>query len=522
MEEDAAALSPPPALPRLTRRSAALFTLLVLSALPIAHADGMAKVRSSGTLTYGSDEEGGAPYLYLDRNPPHARIGFEAELMERIGRELNVAPVFKQALWENLLQVLARGEVDVVCNGYELTERRARDYLATRPYYVFQLQLLALPGGPVHSLAEFGLPKPGGGVWQVGVLGNSAADVYAQRFDPRLVRVVRFDGATNAMMKVRSGQIDATLQDLPAALHYVRQPEFAGLAPAGPPEGCGYYVMYVRQGDERLRDALDEAIGKVVRSGEWKAICEKYHIWNEAQAVLADWKGAAPREGETERPWFDWHLLRDFFPDLLLSAGVTLALSFASMPIAIVVGLLIAIGRLYGPRWLTIPLAIYVEVIRGTPLMLQLFVLFYVLPELGILLSPWAAGIAGLAINYSAYESEIYRAGLQAIPKGQMEAALALGMSRKLALRRVIVPQAVRIVIPPVTSDFIALFKDTSICSVLTLTELTKRYSILSNTVGGVVEFGIATAVLYLAMSLPLSWFSRWMERRLDAEGVSS
>ncbi len=192
------------------------------------------------------------------------------------------------------------------------------------------------------------------------------------------------------------------------------------------------------------------------------------------------------------------------------------------MPIAIVAGLLIAIGRLYGPRWLAMPLAGYVEVIRGTPLMLQLFVLFYVLPELGVMLCPWAAGIAGLAINYSAYESEIYRAGLQAIPKGQMEAALALGMSRKLALRRVIVPQAVRIVIPPVTSDFIALFKDTSICSVLTLTELTKRYSILSNTVGGVVEFGIATAVLYLAMSLPLSWFSRWMERRLDAEGVSS
>ncbi|HEY2159578.1 MAG TPA: ABC transporter permease subunit [Isosphaeraceae bacterium] len=519
MEQAPAALSPPPAL-RLWRRSAALLALLLI-ATTTAHADTLADVRSSGRLTYGSDEEGGAPYLYLDRNPPHARIGFEAELMERIARELNVTPVFKQALWENLLQVLARGEIDVVVNGYELTERRARDYLATRPYYVFQLQLLALPGGPVHSLADFALPRPGGGVWQLGVLGNSAADVYARRLDPRLVRVVRFDGATNAMMKVRSGQIDATLQDLPAALHYVRQPEFAGLALAGPPEGCGYYVMYLRKGDEALRDAIDDAIGKVVRSGQWKAICERYHIWNDAQAVLADWKGGDRTGADTERPWFDWHLLRDFFPDLLLSAGVTLALSFGSMPIAIVLGLFIALGRLYGPRWVATPLSAYVEVIRGTPLMLQLFVLFYVLPELGVMLSPWAAGIAGLAINYSAYESEIYRAGLQAIPKGQMEAALALGMSRKLALRRVIVPQAVRIVIPPVTSDFIALFKDTSICSVLTLTELTKRYSILSNTVGGVVEFGIATAVLYLAMSLPLSWFSRWMERRLDAEGVS-
>ena len=516
MEEKAAALP----LPHLSRRFAALLvTILLLSTASLARADALDRVRSSVQLVYGSDEEGGAPYLYLDRNPPHARIGFEAELMERIGRELNVRPVFQQALWENLLQVLARGEIDVVVNGYELTERRARDYLATRPYYVFQLQLLALPGSPVHSLADFTLPKPGGGVWQVGVLGNSAADTYAQRLDPRLVRVVRFDGATNAMMKVRSRQIDATLQDLPAALHYVRQPEFSGLVLAGPPEGCGYYVMYLRKGDESLRDAIDEALGKIVRSGDWKAICEKYRIWNDAQAVLAKWTEAAPGRADSDRPWFDLALLRDFFPDLLLAAGTTLALSFGSMPIAIALGLLIAVGRSYGPRWLATPLVAYVEVIRGTPLMLQLFVLFYVLPETGVMLSPWAAGIVGLAINYSAYESEIYRAGLQAVPRGQMEAALALGMSRGMALRRVVVPQAVRIVIPPVTSDFIALFKDTSVCSVLTLTELTKRYSILSNTIGGVVEFGIATAVLYLAMSWPLSWFSRWAERRLDADG---
>jgi polar amino acid transport system substrate-binding protein len=146
--------------------------------------------------------------------------------------------------------------------------------------------------------------------------------------------------------------------------------------------------------------------------------------------------------------------------------------------------------------------------------MLQLFVLFYLLK-----LPALVAGIAGLAINYSAYEAEIYRAGLQAIPAGQMEAALALGMSRRLALRRVIVPQAVRIVIPPVTNDFIALFKDTSVCSAITLVELTKQYSILGNSTGGWVEFALATSILYLAMSVPLSWFSRWSERRLGADG---
>jgi polar amino acid transport system substrate-binding protein len=179
-------------------------------------------------------------------------------------------------------------------------------------------------------------------------------------------------------------------------------------------------------------------------------------------------------------------------------------------------GLLIAVLRLYGPKPLGWSLAAYVELIRGTPLMLQLYILFFLLPQMGIKLHPLVAGIAGLAINYSAYEAEIYRAGLQAIPLGQMEAALALGMSRPLALRRIIVPQAVRLVIPPVTNDFIALFKDTSVCSAISIIELTKRYSILANSTGGVVEFAIATAGLYMLMSVPLSHLARYFERQFD------
>ena len=126
------------------------------------------------------------------------------------------------------------------------------------------------------------------------------------------------------------------------------------------------------------------------------------------------------------------------------------------------------------------------------------------------------AFILGLALNYSAYESEIYRAGLKAVPPGQFEAALSLGLSRWQALRHVIVPQAMRIVMPPVTSDFIALFKDTSVCSAITVVELTKRYSVLALSTGRIVELALVTALLYLAMSWPLATLSRWFERRLE------
>src|SRR4029079_8899735 len=171
-------------------------------------------------------------------------------------------------------------------------------------------------------------------------------------------------------------------------------------------------------------------------------------------------------------------VVREYGWGMLQSAGLTVVLAAPSFPCAIIIGLLVAIGRTYGAVWMRAPLTAYVEFLRGTPLMLQLYFIFFFLPEIGIKIPAFWTAITGLAINYSAYESEIYRAGLQAIPPGQMEAALSLGMSRSLAIRRVLVPQAVRIVIPPVVNDFIALFKDTSVCSVVTLIELTKRFSV--------------------------------------------
>jgi polar amino acid transport system substrate-binding protein len=504
--------------PQRLHQPSLLLVLTLVLVLPLAsgtgpaRADTLESIHASGRFTYGSDKEGGAPYIYPDPANPRAVTGFEVELMRAVGKDLGATPVFAQGQWDRLLQVLAIGRVDMVVNGYEWTPSRAREFLATRPYYVYRLQLMAPRGGTLGSWDALGRPAPGGRRWRLGVLTNSAADFFAQAGAGASFEVVRFDGATDAMTAVRNGQVDATLQDLPAALSY--RDRFPTLEFAGPPVGHGYYVIFVRGGDERLRDALDGALAKLIASGELRQLYEKYGIWDDAQAELAGWTGEPFRVGSAADPR-GWRLLWQYSPLLLDAALLTVVLSVTSMPLAMVVGLFVALGRLYGPRPVRTTLAGYVELLRGTPLMLQLFVLFFLLR-----LPPLVAAIAGLAINYSAYEAEIYRAGLQAIPPGQMEAALALGMSRRLALRRVIVPQALRIVIPPVTNDFIALFKDTSVCSAITLVELTKQYSILGNSTGGWLEFAVAAAALYMAMSLPLSWFSRWSERRLAAGGL--
>jgi His/Glu/Gln/Arg/opine family amino acid ABC transporter permease subunit len=157
---------------------------------------------------------------------------------------------------------------------------------------------------------------------------------------------------------------------------------------------------------------------------------------------------------------------------LLAGMLLTVELTVLVISLSLVLGLVVALARLYAPRpvvWLVIA---YVELMRGTPLLLQLIYIYYVLPELGIRLDAFSASVLGLTLNYSAYISEVYRSGIQGIAKGQGDAAAALGMTRPLALRRIILPQAIRLVIPSLGNFLISLFKDTALCSVVSVQEV--------------------------------------------------
>jgi His/Glu/Gln/Arg/opine family amino acid ABC transporter permease subunit len=157
---------------------------------------------------------------------------------------------------------------------------------------------------------------------------------------------------------------------------------------------------------------------------------------------------------------------------LLAGMLLTVELTVLVISLSLVLGLVVALARLYAP-WPVVWLVIaYVELMRGTPLLLQLIYIYYVLPELGIRLDAFSASVLGLTLNYSAYISEVYRSGIQGIAKGQGDAAAALGMTRPLALRRIILPQAIRLVIPSLGNFLISLFKDTALCSVVSVQEV--------------------------------------------------
>jgi polar amino acid transport system substrate-binding protein len=482
--------------------------------LTAARADTLDDIRQRGILRWGADQEGGGPYVYPSADDPNRVKGFEKDLMDVLAKRLGVRAEFVQAEWENLPDVLRRGEIDVIANGYELTPGRQQTMIATIPYYIYELQLIARKNDA--SVTSWEDLKASATRKKVGVLGGSAAQQYVEKHLGDRVEVILYNGFTNAMQEVQTRKLDATVQDLPPTVYY--RDRYPDLHAVGAPVGPGYYVLYLRKGDERLRDELNATLRELSPNGSTlRAIYKRYGIWNDTQEKLGSRDvdlAAAEQAPEKSKEFYGWDVVWRNLPLLGKAAAMTVMLSILSMPLAIGLGLLIALGRLYGPgllRWL---LTGYVEVLRGTPLMLQLYTIFFVLPSLGVKIDAVPAAILGLAINYSAYESEIYRAGLLAIPIGQMEAALALGMSRRVALRRIIVPQAVRLVVPPVTNDFIALFKDTSICSVITVVELTKRYSILANSTGAYLELAAVTALLYLLMSYPLSLIARRLERR--------
>jgi polar amino acid transport system substrate-binding protein len=156
-----------------------------------------------------------------------------------------------------------------------------------------------------------------------------------------------------------------------------------------------------------------------------------------------------------------------------------------------------------------------VELFRGTPLLVQLTMIYFGLPELGVTLSPFQAGVLALGLNYAAAESENYRAGLLSVPPGQTDAARALGMTTWQALRHVVLPQAARVSLPPMTNDFIALLKDSSLVSVVALTELTKLYGILGNSTRDHLGLGVVVAAWYLLIGLPFVVLARRVEARL-------
>jgi polar amino acid transport system substrate-binding protein len=459
-------------------------------------------------LRYGADAEGGAPYIFKNPQNLAENIGFEVDLVAALSQELNREIRFEQNDFDSLAQGLERGDFDFAINGLEVTPDRAARLRLSRPYYFYTLQLVVRRDDDrFATLADL---KQAGA--KVATLGDTAAS--------RLLReegidLKEYSSQEGPYFDLELGRVDAVLMDAPIAQYFAKNN--SKLKFAGQPFALGAYAIMFRKDQEALAQQVDAALENLYRSGELERIYRKWGIWNDDQRQLG-----GPTPGADVLAESAAGLTPDkYLPLLVAAAWLTIKISVLSMALAMAVGLAVACARLYGPaplRWLAIG---YVEFFRGIPVLLLLYFLYYGLPSLlapiGIHWIPadMTVAVVTFGLNYAAYEAEIYRAGLGSIPVGQWEAAASLGMTPWQTFRRIILPQTWRVVLPPMTNDFVALFKDTSLVSVIGLTELTKQYLFLSKSSMKYVELGLCTAALYLLMSVPLGYLSRYLEKRL-------
>ncbi len=205
---------------------------------------------------------------------------------------------------------------------------------------------------------------------------------------------------------------------------------------------------------------------------------------------------------------------QEFLPILLQGVWVTIGVTLGALVIATLLGLVWALMRTSGTRWLEWPALGFVNTIRGIPIIVQLFYIYFVLPDLGIDLNAFQAGVIGLGIAYSAYMGEVFRSGMLAVDQGTVEAAESLGMSRLRILTRVILPQAVRIVLPPFGNNCIMLLKDSSQASVITVAEIATQSRLIASSTFKNQEVFTMAAILYLCLSVPLIILVARLEKR--------
>lgn len=492
-------------------RLAAKLALAAMLALLTARAS--AQSAAKPPLRWGGDAEGGAPFVEADPADPSKVRGFDVEIAEMVARGLGREPRFVQVAWASIEQSVERGDFDVGMSGLEdRPELRARHSVSI-PYYEFH-EVLAVRTADRNRFRR--LPDLAGR--KVATLGATMA--YQMLLDEQArsgLVPISYDDDVHPYSDLVAGRVDAVLLDNIIAERSLRRMG-GGFVIQPEPAATGHYVAVFAKANAALRDSANEILRERMRDGSLEQTFRRWKVWSPAQGEYFQRVLTAANTPEHEArtaavPGAGGRSLRTYLPALLRAAVITLVLSFLAMALAVAVGIAVAAGRVYGPPVVRAALTVYVEVMRGTPVLLQLFVIYYGLSGI-VRLPAFAAAVVGLGLNYAAYESEIYRAALQAIPRSQLEAGRTLGLSEWQILRLVRGPQALRLALAPMTNDFVALLKDSSLVSVITVVELTKQTAIYATNVGSWVVPGILCSALYLVFSLPLSRFARRLEQR--------
>lgn len=476
------------------RRYVSILLLLLLLPLPSLAQTALERVRRSGELKIGTD----ATYPPFESAEGGDFTGFDIDLAKAVARELGVRAVFINSGFDGIFPALQNGTFDAVMSSVTITPERSASMLFSDPYYDSG-QLIAVNENTQGISSPDDLKGK-----RVGVQINTTAQYELEKKEG--VQVAKYNSIDLALLDLRNRRIDAVVGDAPVLKYMIFQ-SFRELKTVGRRFTDEKFGIAIAQGNEDLRDAINAALKKIKETGEYNQIHEKWfgEAAEQAQAVAA----------QSRKPKvFDLDIIRRTLPFFLSGVWFTARLAIISLLLGLPIGLLLALARVQSSRLLRAPAAFYVEVMRGTPLLVQILFIYFVLPYFKIYIPAFTSGVIALTLNCAAYISEIFRAGILSIDVGQMEAARSLGMTYSQAMRRIILPQTFRRVVPPLTNEGIALLKDSSLVSVIGLTELARTGQELASRYAAPLTIWPVIAIFYLLLTFPLTRVAEYLERK--------
>jgi cystine transport system permease protein len=454
---------------------------------------GFGALEKSGVLRVGT-EGTYAPFSYHD-SATGELVGYDVDVAEAVGDKLGLKVEFVETPFDSIFAALEANRFDVVANQVTITDERKAKYDLSQPYAIGEGVIVTkADDNSITSLADL----------KGKTTAQSETSNWAQVARDAGATVESVEGFTQAIKLLNQGRVQATVNDSLSVLAYQATTGDTSIKIAANIGEKSEQAFAARK-DSGLMDDINGALDELEADGALERISTTYLNAN------------ASGTSEEKTAPSTWKLIADnLWPMAKATITVTIPLTAVSFFFGLIIALGVALARMSKSRALSSVARIYISLIRGTPLLVQLFIIFYALPELNILINPFPAAAIAFSLNVGGYAAEIIRSAIGSIPKGQWEAAETIGMGYTTALRRIILPQALRTAVPPLSNTLISLVKDTSLASTILVTELLRTAQIAAAPTFEFFALYGTAALYYWIVCLVLSSVQGRLELRLD------
>ncbi|GAB5903779.1 ABC transporter permease subunit [Mycobacteroides chelonae] len=436
-----------------------------------------------------------APFSFHDERTGEL-TGYDVDVARAVGEKLGRPVEFVEIPWDAIFAGLDAERFDVVANQVTITPERRAKYDLSTPYAVGEGVIVTRANdNTIHSLADI----------RGKVAAENATSNWSQIARDAGARVEAVEGFTQSITLLSQGRVDVVVNDSIAVYAYLASTGDPAVKIAGS-TGERSEQGFAARKNSGLLPELNKALDQLAADGTLTRISEKY--------LKADASGTTKTEAAQGRSNTQL-VLDNLWPMARAMLTVTLPLTVISFTIGLVIALGVALARMSDRRVLSGLARIYISIIRGTPLLLQLFLIFFALPEFGVKISPFPAAVIALSLNVGGYAAEIIRSSILSIPRGQWEAASSLGMSYRTTLWRIVIPQASRVAVPPLSNTLISLVKDTSLASAILVTDVMRTAQVAAAPTFQFFTLYVTAGVYYWIVCMAMSVVQDRVEERL-------